>query len=117
MINLPFDRALIVRAPHVDNILDNGKIIEIRSRKTNVRGRVGLIESGTGLIVGEVNIDGCSDSALTPKQMIDLSHLHQVDDLELLKKWRYPWYLSNAIRYDQPIPYDHPKGAVIWVRI
>lgn len=44
-------------------------------------------------------------------------HLHQVDDLEKLDKWKYPWCIEDAKRYDRPMPYKHPQGAVIWVNI
>ncbi len=46
-------RALIIRKEHLTNIFDNGKVWEMRSSKTNARGRIGLIEAGSGLIVGE----------------------------------------------------------------
>ena len=42
---------------------------------------------------------------------------HQVDDLSLLEKWCYAWRLCKVKKYDKPIPYDHPKGAVIWVNL
>ena len=56
------DRALIVRQPWIDLILSGEKTWEMRSRPTNVRGRIGLIEQGTGLIVGECFLDGVGES-------------------------------------------------------
>lgn len=109
-------RALIVRQPWIDLILDNRKTWEMRSTPTNVRGRIGLIEQGTGLIVGECHLDYVAESV----DNFNLGyghHLHQVDDFSLLEKWKYPWVLSMAKRYDEPIPYSHPKGAVIWVKL
>lgn len=32
-------------------------------------------------------------------------------------KWCYAWELSNIIKYKKPIPYCHPRGAVIWVKL
>ena len=29
----------------------------------------------------------------------------------------YAWIISNAKKYEKPIPYKHPMGAVIWVNI
>ncbi|GAF99913.1 unnamed protein product, partial [marine sediment metagenome] len=29
----------------------------------------------------------------------------------------YAWVLEKAKRYDEPIPYTHPLGAVIWVKL
>lgn len=34
-----------------------------------------------------------------------------------MDKWCWAWVLENAIRYDTPIPYEHPQGAVIWVSL
>lgn len=43
--------------------------------------------------------------------------LNHPDWLSIVRKWRYPWVLANARRYDTPIPYNHPKGAVTWVKL
>ena len=111
------ERALIVRQPHLDKILSGLKLWEMRSTMTNVRGVVGLIEQGSGLIVGEVEITGCRQPIETRTQAFAFGCLHHVDDLDLLKKWRFPWVLANAKRYDKPKPYNHPAGAVIWVKV
>ncbi len=50
------DRALIVRKPWIDLILDEGKDMEMRSRKTKIHGQIGLIEAGSGLIMGEIRM-------------------------------------------------------------
>jgi hypothetical protein len=110
------DRALIIRKPYIDLILDNGKQWEMRSKRTTITGRIGLIEAGSGLIVGEVTLIGCG-FALSPEQAERTQDLHQVEDLSLLEKWCIPWWLENPVRYKTPKPYDHPKGAVTWVRV
>lgn len=110
------ERALIVRKEWLDKILDGGKVWEMRSTHTWIRGRIGLIEAGTGMIVGEVALIGCGDP-ITQEDAESHFKAHQVEDLTLLKKWRFPWFLEDAKRYDKPIPYDHPKGAVIWVKL
>ncbi len=109
------ERALIIRKRWLDKILDGGKVWEMRSTKTNVRGKIGLIESGTGLIMGEASLVDClgpidcSDAGLSEDK-------HHVLDHYLLEKWKFPWVLAGAKRYNEPIPYRHPKGAVIWVK-
>ncbi|MDX2349767.1 MAG: ASCH domain-containing protein [Porticoccus sp.] len=110
------NRALIVRQPWIDMILSGQKCWEMRSRPTNIRGRIGLIEQGTGLIVGEVDLIDSLD-ALTHLGRVCCFDYHRVDDPELLKKWKHPWLMQNARRYEKPIPYSHPKGAVTWVKI
>jgi len=111
------NRALIVRKKWLDKILDQRedekKIWEMRSSMTHIRGLIGLIESGSGLVIGSAEL---TDSFEVPQG--DWCYpFHKVEDLSLLEKWPYAWVLSNAKRFDEPIPYKHPKGAVIWVKI
>lgn len=107
-------RALIVRREHLDNIFDNGKVWEMRSTKTNVRGRIGLIEAGSGLIVGETFLVDCLPE-ISIQEANANQHLHQAHPL--LALWNTPWVLEGSFRYKFPIPYKHPKGAVIWVKL
>ena len=109
------DRALIVRKVWLDKIFDEGKIWEMRSRPTKIRGTVGLIEAGSGLIVGSVDLDDCLK--LPIHQLPHYLNYHKVSDENLFDKWPYAWVLSLAERFKKPIPYKHPKGAVIWVKI
>jgi hypothetical protein len=113
------NRALIIKKEHLDNIFDNGKIWEMRSQMTNVRGEIGLIESGSGMIVGKCEIVDCQDlSHLSANLVHKWWHkYHKVDDLTALKKWNKALLIKDAVRFDKPIPYDHPQGAVIWVKI
>ncbi len=109
------ERALIVRKEWLDKIFDEGKVWEMRSSRTKVRGRIGLIESGSGLIVGEAHLFWCSPDPIEkdPKYIKQ----HKVEDLDLLDKWKYAWFLRDIKRYEKPIPYNHPQGAVIWVKL
>mgnify|MGYP003341256152 FL=1 len=53
------ERGLIIRQSWLKKIFNDGKIWEMRSTKTDIRGKIGLIESGSGLIVGEANLVDC----------------------------------------------------------
>ena len=108
-------RSLIIRRPWIDLILDGHKTLEMRSRRTSVRGRIGLIAAGTGLILGEVVLVDCGPP-LSAQDASALFEHHRIDDPSLLRKWRYPWRLEDAARYPQPIPYKHPRGTVVWVK-
>lgn len=110
-------RALIIDQPWIGMILNGQKVWEMRSRRTNICEKIGLIERGTGLIVGECWLTGSLDPIETRGAAALTKELHCVDDFELLKKWKYPWQLSDVKEYERPIPYRHPKGAVTWVRI
>lgn len=110
------NRALIIKQPWIDLILSGEKTWEMRSRPTNIRGRIGLIEQGTGLIVGEAELVDCKESVTS----FDIGYCdwkHRIYDLDLLEKWHIPWELQNAKRYEEPIPYKHPRGAVVWVNL
>jgi len=109
------ERALIVKNEWLDKIFNEGKVWEMRSFKTKITGRIGLIESGTGLIVGETTIIGCFPNPIPKKE--SLIRYHKVEDLKLLDRWKYAWQLKDSKRYDNPIPYNHPQGAVVWVKI
>jgi hypothetical protein len=109
------EKGLIIKKVWLDKIFDEGKVWEMRSTRTNVTGKIGLIESGTGLIVGEAELIGCSERPV-PKHK-DLIKYHKVEDMGLLDKWKWAWFISLAKRYNKPIPYKHPQGAVIWVKL
>lgn len=109
-------RALVVRKNWLDLIFDQGKIWEMRSQSTKIRGRIGLIEAGSGLIVGETTLVDCLP-ALDESGAQSSIDKHQVNDLSLLEKWKYPWVLDGSVRYQEPIRYTHPPGAVIWVKL
>ena len=91
----PFFRCLCVRAPYAGRIVDGKKTEEYRSTATRIRGRIGIVESGKGTIIGEAERYDCTE----------------------IGDWRYVWHLRNANRYKTPRPYKHPFGAVIWVKV
>ena len=49
---------LLIRAPWINRILDRSKTWEIRGSHTYKEGRIGLIESGTGTVVGVAELVG-----------------------------------------------------------
>lgn len=109
-------RGLLIRSPHIEKILAGEKTWEMRSSRTEIRGRIALIKAGSGMIVGTATMYG-SLPALTEDRWEDTRKFHGVEDLERLRKWKYPWQLLDVIPLPDPIPYDHPKGAVIWVTL
>jgi hypothetical protein len=46
------ERGLLIRSPHIEKVLAHTKTWEIRGKATKIRGRIALIRSGSGLIVG-----------------------------------------------------------------
>lgn len=110
------ERALIVQQPWADKILSGEKLWEMRSRPTLVRERIGIIAAGTGLILGEVNLTD-SPKAIDLKQANQNLDKHQVANISLLEKWCFAWVLNNPKRYETPVKYKHPRGAVTWVKL
>jgi hypothetical protein len=85
---------LFVKAPFARWIADGVKTIELRSRKTLIRGRIGIIESGSGTVIGDVELASC-----TYNQSLDL----------------YNWQLAHPRRYAEPVPFEHKQGCVTWI--
>ncbi len=52
-------RALVIRRPWIDKILEGEKIWEIRGSRTSVRGQIGLIASRSGTVVGICDLVDC----------------------------------------------------------
>ena len=52
-------RGLIIKGKWLDKIFAKKKVWEIRSSPTNIRGRIFLVQSGSGMVVGECNIVDC----------------------------------------------------------
>lgn len=90
-----FWRCLCVKSPYARRIVDGVKFEEYRTRSTRIRGRIGIIESGTGTIIGDAVLYDCTQRG----------------------DWDYVWHLRDARRYAVPVPYNHPFGAVIWVKV
>lgn len=109
---------LIIKPKWAELILSGQKIWEIRGSNTKKRGIIGIAESGTGKVFGEAE--------LVYSALLDLKnfligqkwHKLEISWVELWTKYKTPyfWEFCNAKRYEEPRPYNHPKGAVIWVK-
>lgn len=112
------ERCLLVRDPHASSILNGDKHWEIRGSATKVRGRVGIAKSGTGLIFGSVEVVGSIpvtiDDLTTSPNLPPSEH-----EMFRAGRMKYPrpnaWILKDAVVFDEPMPFVHPQGAVIWV--
>lgn len=110
--------ALIIREPWISLILTGEKVWEIRSRATRIRGRIGLIASGSGQVVGTIDLTDCL--ALHPSDLVQTTPLHCITDLShppLPYPHPYAWVLANPHRFLVPKPYRHAQGAVVWVKL
>ena len=109
-------KGLIIRTSWIDLILQGKKIWEIRGVNTRIRGRIALIKSGTGRVYGTAELVHCVPLDLLSYQ----SHIAQ-HRVETVQNLPYPktfaWVLANPVLFEQPVPYRHPRGAVIWVNV
>ena len=111
-------RALIIDEPWVGWIISGEKTWEMRSRNTRVRGRIGLIRKGSKAVVGTADlIEILPNLSVWELQANVARHLVPADEIREHFKWRTAWVLHHARPLGKPVPYQHPRGAVIWVRL
>lgn len=113
-------RGLLIRAPHIDRILRGEKIWEMRSTQTKVRGTIALIKSGSGTVVGLVDlVNCCGPLSLQERKASQGKHGLWADDWDNPQyvKYKFAWVLENVRMLVAPVPYTHPSGAVIWVTL
>ena len=109
---------LIVRQPWADMIAEGKKTWEIRGRSTRVRGWIAIIAAGTGQIVGGGMLAGViGPLSLDRYQTAADLHCTPPERLDHLPYERtFAWCLSDGMAV-APIRYEHPIGAVTWVRL
>lgn len=113
-------RGLIIKTPWSDFILDGRKTWEIRGSRTNIRGKIDIIESGTSTCVGTVELIDCiGPLSLVAMMLCQEEHLISIDLLTAGLPYpnTYAWVVQNPVRFKKPVPYNHPNGAVIWVKL
>jgi hypothetical protein len=110
---------LLIRFPYIDWILAGTKTWEIRGSSTAKRGRIALIKSGTGTVIGVADLVG----AVGPLTRLDLAANARKLGLRkrplgpLPYRKTFAWVLKNARRLKTPVRYRHPSGCIIWVNL
>ena len=113
-------KALIIKKRWLDLILAGRKSWELRGSRTKNLGRIGLIESGSGKVMGIcklVEVRG----PLSVAELKRTSSRHGVPPRDIGArspyKRTYAWVLESPRRLRRPRAYRHPQGAVIWVNV
>ena len=113
-------RGLVIKEPWISYILAGDKTWEIRGRRTNRRGRIALIRSGSGMIVGVCDLVGVR-GPLSKEELLENIDKHRIPRSTIERGLEYDkphaWVLENARALDPPIAYQHRRGAVIWVNL
>jgi hypothetical protein len=110
---------LLVHTEWLHLILSGSKSWELRGSRTNIRERIGLAASGSGLVFGTVELSDCI-GPLPRQELSNTFDKHRVNELRLLQvRYRsvFAWVMKDPDPFGKPIPFDHPTGAVIWVRV
>ena len=111
---------LLVKSPWIEMILERRKTWEIRGSRTSRRGQIALIKAGSGLVVGYCNLNNVV-GPLSNEDMRRTAGEHRIPLSSLSNGTPYPktyaWELSDAYPLINPIQYQHPFGAVIWVNL
>jgi hypothetical protein len=112
-------RALLIRRPWIDKILDGEKTWEIRGSRTSVQGPIALIASRSGTVVGVCDLVDCIGPLTADEFRKNAKKAGMRPTEATLGYYRqtYAWVLKNARKLARPIEYQHPSGAVIWVRL
>jgi len=111
-------RGLIIRSEPINEILAGKKTWEIRGKPTKIRGTIGLIEKGTGTVVGLCDVVNC----LGPLSLAEMrrnigKHGMSLSDLRSRDgnyETIYAWVLKRPRRFKGPVPYRHKSGVIVW---
>jgi|SRR5579872_1381048 len=111
---------LLIRSPFIDLILKGSKTWEMRGSRTTKRGRIALIKSGTGTVVGVVDLV----DVVGPLKRSELAANASKAGFERHERVTempydrtFAWVVRNPQRLKKPVPYKHPYGAIIWVNL
>lgn len=107
---------LIIRPEPLARILDGRKVWEIRGTRTHLRGPIALIEAGSSHIVGVAEIV----DVIGPMRSASLSNNPDktgYSNVPVEYDRYFAWVVEHARRLSRPVRYEHPNGAVIWVRL
>jgi len=111
-------KGLIIDEPWIGLIVAGEKTWEMRSRNTQVRGRIGLIRKGSKTVIGVADLIGTLPK-LSRSDLKASVAKHRVPAREIAEDFKHStaWVLERARSLQEPIPYRHPAGAVIWVNL
>ena len=112
-------RALLIRQQWLDKILDGKKTWEIRGSRTSFRETIGLIASRSGTVIGVSDLVDCIGPLTDEEYLRNRRKIGKSRNDSTLSVYRqtYAWVLKNPRKLRRPVPYRHPSGAVIWVKL
>lgn len=110
-------KGLIVKGKWADLILSGEKTLELRGSNTKIRGKIGIIKSGTKRIYGTVELVGSVRLGEEDFERLKEEHKVECKFSEIPYSHLYGWVLKNNEKFEEPVRYNHKTGCVIWVNI
>lgn len=111
-------KGLIIKEPWANLILEGQKNMELRGSNTKIRGKIGIIKSGSKKVFGTVELIDCIQ--ITNRDDYNSyreNHMVSCEFEDITYKKLYGWILKNPIEFKEPITYEHKLGCVIWVNL
>ncbi len=112
-------KGLIIRQPWAAMVVSGAKTWEIRGVRARFRGPIAIIAGGTGTVVGLCELVDClgplSLARYNSGRCLRGSPHEMVETLPYQNT--YAWVMTRPRKFLHPVPYPHPKGAVIWVNL
>ena len=112
-------RALLIRHPFIDKILDGKKTWEMRGSRTYVRETIALVPSGSGTVVGVCDLVDCVGPLTTAEYRKNAQKAGTRPNEARLgyNRKTYAWVVACPRYLRKPVSYRHPNGAIIWVTL
>jgi ASCH domain len=106
-------RALLIRRPWIDKILDGEKTWEIRGSRVRIHGpeRIALVASGTGTLIGVCDLVDCIGLLTQHQYRRNVKKAGTRPSEAMLGHYRqtFAWVVENARKLKKPVPYQHPR--------
>jgi hypothetical protein len=111
-------KGLVIAEPWIGKIISGEKTWELRSRNTQIRGRIALIKKGSKTVVGVADLVDTLPN-LSQSELKGNVAEHRVPQSDIGEDFKHStaWVLRHARSLGEPVPYDHPSGAIIWVNL
>lgn len=107
--------ALVLRGSIIEQILLREKSMIIRPENMEYSGPVFLLEMETGLIKGEVFLNGKIRLDTDLFESLRSQHRERCRFADYPYENIYAWYLRNPLRYCCPLVLPHSKTTALWI--
>ena len=107
-----------MKAEMADKVVMGELTTEVRRMKctSKVGSTIYIAKCGTKTLIGTVTVQSCTQLSYDEAKEHPAINMCRPFDPKHVKP-RFEWLFSNPVKFDEPIPYDHPKGAQIWVKV